>query len=476
MLKKTQMMLLLVGIDILSFSLFFLFAIVRVESNWEYECAVLCIVHYVYAIIAWKKLRFSFFTPKTLFLLALILFHEGNLLVVAFWGLTPEEESLCMLYRYGEERALAASKYCILFIFVYILLIIFFSGNRNDKIVPLNETTSNLTKIGYILMLAALPTTLFTDYRLSMGRIAQGYEGVYDADVTFYGIPLGYFTKMFYPAIILLLVGYKNKRKQFNRVFVIVLIYYVLRMLLIGRKADSILAIVPIFGLYMYYQKPKLKWYHFAGGYLLVFLSSMVSRLRGEAIGDSFGESIQTALMMSNPIKDILFEMGGTIKAVIQSQMAVPATGSFRLGSTYLWAPVGGILSGLKIETPWITSQTQLPQFLALPERGAYINATVPSMGGSAIGEWYLNFGWVGLLLMPVFIWAVSRYDGCYIRTRGNDLLFVYMNIFLYYFLRYSRQYVIELVWNPLFCIVVIALMNYMFTQRAIRRFDNGAG
>lgn len=474
-LTRKQAWLLFAGINLLFFSVFDLFFLVKVESHWELQCAILCIVHAVYAVIAWKALHFSFFSPKTLFLLFLVLFHEGNLLVAAFFPMTPEEQTFCMLYRYGEEQALTASRYCILFIFMYIWLVILLEGKQGERMAMPRKSAPNLTKIGWILMLVALPTTLYTDFKMALGRISQGYAGVYEADVTFYGIPLGYFTKMFFPAIVLLLIGYRNRKKQFYKIFVVVLLYYLLRMILIGRKGDSILAIIPIVGLYAHCFKPKGKWYYLVGGYLLVFVCSLVTKMRGTAIDAGFEQMLAETVQSANPIKDILLEMGGTIKAVIQSMMAVPATGSFRGGATYIWAPIGGILSGLKISTPWITAQTQMPQFFSLPERGAYINATVPSMGGSAIGEWYLNFGWPGLILMVALVWLIIRYDKRYIRSVNNDLAFAYMNIFLFYFLRYSRAYVIELVWNPLFCIMVVAVLNYLFTKKS-RRSDFQTG
>lgn len=463
------------GLLILLFTVFELFFVVEAsDPYWTNKYATICLIQYVYCVIAWRYLKIGFFTPKTLFLIFLILFHEGNLLVQAWMPMTEYEERVLMLNRYGQDNALKASQYVIIFIFVYCLLTVLFHKNTEGQTINGNATkfsnsatlSNRIRVMGIVFLLMSILPTLYTDFKLFIGRSIEGYVGVYNTDVSFYGMPLGYFTKMFFPAFVLLLIGNKNNKKKFIVIMTASLCYYVVRMMLIGRKADSILAILPIVGLFAMYYKPKIRIGVLVGGYALTYLSTLATKLRGVPIDADFSMYLSDTIQNTSPVKDILYEMGGTIKAVMQTMMAIPDTGTYRCGLTYLWAPIGGIFSGLKISVPSISSQTQMDLFFNLPERGVFINSTVASMGGSAIAEWYFNFGWIGIFLLPIFVGAILKFDDLYMKAVSSDLTFAYANVFLYYLLRYSRQYVIELVWNPLFCITAIFLLNRMLSNQ----------
>lgn len=472
---RKQFSLFAIGILVFLYTVGMLFFSISVTNRfWAIECAVVCLIHYIYIVISWASLKISFFSPKTLFLLALILFHEGNVLVAGFFAPTFEEKQMMMLYRYGEAFAFEATRYIMMFILVYVLLIIITHKIETPlECMDEGDSSKRMQFLGNLLLMISVPATLYTDMKMIMARTLGGYGGVYEADMSFHGIPLGYFTKMFFPAILLLLISRKKNKKSFQRVMIIALLYYVVRMLLIGRKADSILAILPILAIYYHFYRPKIKIWYVLSAYGLMYLLVLTTKLRGLPMDMGFMPALIEAVKETNPLKDLLIEMGGTIKAVMQVMMAIPETGSYRGGITYLWAIPGGLLQGFKIPVEGIFSQTQMELFLNLPERGAFINSTVFAMGGSAIAEWYFNFGWIGITLLPIFVWAVNKLDKAYMHSQGCSLKFVYYNIFLYYFLRYSRQYVIELVWNPFFSIGVIIVLNWLFFPKRYQESNN---
>lgn len=475
---RKQFSLFAIGLLVLLYTVGMMFFLVSAaDEHWEIKCATVCLVHYIYIVVAWFLLKIPFFSPKSLFLLALVLFHEGNIIVAGFFNLTAEDERLMMLYRYGENFAFEAIRYIVLFIFIYVLLIVITQKSTVYTESCLNtESPQKIRGLGELLLLISVPATLYTDAKMVVARSLGGYGGVYEADMTFHGIPLGYFTKMLFPAILLLLISQKDNKKAFQKIMVVAVLYYVMRMLLIGRKADSILALLPILGIYYNYYRPRIKIWHVLAGYAVLYLLVLTTKLRGLPMGLGFMPALMEGIRETNPLKDLLIEMGGTIKAVMQVMMALPETGTFRGGITYLWAIPGGLLQGLKIAVPEISNQTQMELFLNLPERGSFINSTVFAMGGSSVAEWYFNFGWLGVLLLPIFVWAINKFDKAYLRSKGCSLSFVYYNIFLYYFLRYSRQYVIELVWNPIFSIAVIMILNWLISPKGNQKNVNLGG
>ncbi len=465
--SRKQFTLFAIGILVLLYTIGALFFFISPnDKRWAFDCAVVCVVHYAFIMMAWCILKIPFFSPKSLFLLALVLFHEGNLIVAGLMNPTPEQiQYVMILYRYGDTRAFEAARYVMIFIFVYALFVLI--THRDAKIMKAanSENPRRLRLIGKILLIAAIPATLYTDIKMIIARGIGGYIGVYEVDVTLYGIPLGYFTKMLFPAILLLLISYKDNKKVFQKIMIVAMLYYAVRMLLIGRKADSILALLPIIGIYYHFYRPKIKLWYIVVGYGALYLIVVTTKMRGMPVGANFIETLQKTIHETNPLKDLLIEMGGTIKTVIQAMIAIPETGSYRGGASYLWAIPGGLLQGLKIKIDAISSQTQMDLFFALPERGTLVNNMVYAMGGSAIAEWYFNFGWLGIFLIPVFVWLVNKFDRAFLASKGCNLKFVSYNILMFYFLRYSRAYIIEMVWNPFFCIVAIAVLNWMISR-----------
>ena len=216
--------------------------------------------------------------------------------------------------------------------------------------------------------------------------------------------------------------------------------------------------------MYFFIRKPKIKLSQILYGYFGIYFVTIVTKTRDLKVDENFVISLKEAILAANPITDLLLEMGGTIKAIIQIMLAVPETGSFMFGKVYLLSPLASILSGLGISEQ-LVDYVSFNKFLSLPKRGAYINSTVASMGGSAIAEWFWNFGWIGIFLAIFMGLFIIIYENFIIKNIKNPIIFAIGCNFMFSLMRYTRGYFLELFWNTL-CQVIFVYIIYKFSEK----------
>ena len=459
-----QVMLIFIGL--------FLFALemlmIRVDINglsngWEYRCALIVLISVVYSIVTWKIMKFKFISPKFFVLFSLFMFHLSSVLVI---GLDKDTTYTTheMLYRYGETWGFLGTIYSNFFIYVYVIGIVLFSKkefeNKYNTIIRVDESEIRFCrKIGIIVFMIAILPQLYHDLSQISIKISGGYASMLETEISFYGIPLGWFTKLFLPSILIILSSYRYEKKKFTRIMMLTVMYFSIFMLLTGRKGNSIQTFVPIIFMYFYFFKPKIKMHYIIIAYLGIYLVTIVTHIRALEINDQFIGNFKSVITEAEPIKDLALEMGGTVKAPIQALMAIPSTGEFQWGKTYIYSVIYSISSGLKIPNN-LSKYALFNSYLSQPERGQFINSTVFAMGGSAIAEWYWNFGWCGIPLVIIFSYFILKYEKILISRGNKPINFAILTSFMYYLMRYTRGYFNEIIWQPIYIYIFIFIIS----------------
>lgn len=441
-----------------------------VGEKWEFRSAIVTLLFLIYYVLVWLVMKFDVISPKFFILLSLNLFHISNVIVMGF-KLT-EYNKYIMLYRYGENYGFLATFYSNCIIMSYVIGLVIFSKSNNYKIdIKTKQRVSQYKlivcrKIGILIFSISLFPTLYSDLMQVTAKINGGYSASVNTVATFYGIQLGWFTKMFVPSILLLMISYMYEKKKCLRILIATIGYYSIFMFFTGRKGNTIQIIVPIICLYYHCFRPKIKINQVFVSYLGIYLVTIVTKTRNLKVDSFFWENLKKVVIEANPLTDLMLEMGGTVKAVIQIMIAIPNTGNFQFGLSFPMGIILSILNGLKIPVESLKKYAVFAEYLSQPERGSFINNTVASMGGSCIAEFYWNFGWFSILFMLIVSLLVLYYERKIQENAHNPIKLAILYSFLYYFMRYTRGYITDTVWDPLFIYIIVMICNKLFVRR----------
>lgn len=474
--SKTKFVVVTIGIMMIFLNYYILAVdIVQLSPGWEYRAGITTVILIVYSLISWRILGLKYASPTFFVLFSLYMFHLSSITVIGF-DTSTKYDYMQMLYRYGDEWGFQGTLYSELFIEVYLLGVLMFSKS-NTELADYDETKGTdgnsleiCRSIGLCMLAISILPQLYHDVIQIGAKIAGGYQAMFESDTTFYGIPLGWFTKLFLPAILLVLSSYRNNKRRFTIVMGITAAYFLIFMFFTGRKGNTIQTLVPLLFMYCYFFKPKLKIWYIAVAYLGICFVTIVTHTRELAVDANFWNSLQEVIRESEPIKDLCLEMGGTVKAPIQALMSIPATGNYQWGLTYIASFFYSIFSGLKIPCSGLEKYALFNIYLSQPERGTFINSTVFAMGGSAIAEWYWNFGWYGIPLTLVFALFICKIEQKIYCSAYKPVWFGTWVSFLYYLMRYTRGYFNEIVWQPIYVFLFVALIQVVLIKRAPER------
>lgn len=430
----------------------------EIGDKWELYAGIISIFVFVYGMFVWWKFKLKFLSPSFLFFIASYLLHLALIILVAFNLREYKVKNNIVLYSYSEEDAPFAILYCCWFLFMYVSSYMLLKKKKInfDKAKPRQEIYNKkeiqliqARNAGRILFFISAPAMLYNNITLMKIRMTISYHDIYNVNPSFYGIPLGPFINLFLPSLFFLLYSYKNDKKRFTLISTFIAIYYGIYMVLTGAKIAAIVTILAIMVMYNYYFGLKLTLKNVILSYLaikaLVAVTSMRSDI-GLAVEGNIIQQFMDGFINDDPIIELLNELGGTILTPTLVMYAVREGGGYLWGKSYLFGPLGSILEGMRI-TDYFSNQANMVVYLTDPARGAYINSKTYAMGGSAIGEWYLNFGWIGIILVPIFVIAIIKFEEVIFRDKNNPLSEVMAYCFLISLIMYSRQYITDMFW-----------------------------
>ena len=472
--SRKKAYLIMAGMLLIISILLFQNTILSLNDGWETISAIFTIVEIAYLIIAFRGLNKSFLSLSFLFSVALILFHLGNVIVVGLDLYMPEYSQNLMIYRYGEDRAKPAIIYSIWFILFFIIGCILFSqeGKNGQKIENLKHIDWNDDKhiacknTGLILISISILPSLYVLALMANARLTMGYAEVYNVDYRFFGVSVGWLTNLLIPGIFLLLVGISNYKKIFLRITYFVTFYYVIYMFLSGRRADGFLVIMSILILRNFFYKIKLRISSIVLCWIGLASLTFIAQTRGEemAISEMLFSFIES-IFHFDILWDFFLELGGTIRSPLLVIEVMKQYPQYRLGLTYLLSPISAVLNGLRI-TSSLNNFISFYSFLSSPDMRNIIGSAINNMGGSAIAEWYFNFGSIGVILVPFLakgILYLEKKSETFVETPFLQAFCFYS---FYWILRYSRGYFSEMMWVFLFTFAVAGIIYSLLERR----------
>lgn len=444
-------------------------------NGWELTSALTSIIVGVFFFAVWKMMKFEFWSPTFFVIFSLYMFHLSTLALL-FFDHSIIQDEFVLLFRYESRIGFLASLYSSIFIVVFIMGCVSFKKNTllykvtNESIDP--NILKQTRRLGLFLFFISFPPEL---YHVSMQIITRKIFGYAEVDATvgseINGIPIGFLFNLFIPSILLILSSYRNNKRKFTIIALIWGIYYVALMFFTGRKGSSILAIIPVLFMYCLFYRIKFKLIYAVALYILLVVMSMTTLTRFSVMDSSFSSNIAETYKKNDPIRDICLEMGGTIKGPIQAMMAVKDISDFRFGLTYPACFLDILNEYLGFDNKMIGQYAKFNEFLSDPSRGAEVNDSVYSMGGSMIAEWYWNFGWIGVPLVYFLAFFICRYESIIYKKSKNPIQFAVYLMLLHFILKWTRGYFYDVVWLSLYTYIVISIFRKLFVSKKYYRF-----
>lgn len=482
-LQKQQLIVFLFGLLIqMGLSLVFAKEFFTLGEKWEFYGAVISVYILAFALFIWIKFKFTYLSPVFLFFIASYLLHLALVVLVGFHLKEFRVLRNVVLYSYSERDCAVACFYCCWFLFIYIASYLLMSGSenlhisRNKKLLSM-ENDFELKKAGvagYSLLFLSAPAMLYNSMLQIQVRLSGAYSKIYSVDSSFHGVPLGPMMNLFLPAVFFILYSYIKSKKKFIAVAISISLYYILYMILSGAKIHSLVTILAILVMYNHYFGLKLSPKIIVFGYLAMKVIVAVTSMRSDTgLGETGGVWAQfvEGFLNKDPIIELLAELGGTILTVTLVMLSIRTGGDYLYGQSYLFGPVGSILKGLRI-SDYFSDKADMYVYLTDPARGSYINGKTYAMGGSAIGEWFLNFGWAGLLLVPLLVWLIMKLQRALLDDSENAFRKVMCYCFLVLFIMYSRQYITDLFWITFYrcvtCYILLKLLSGTSLQKKV--------
>lgn len=363
------------------------------------------------ALYTWFKLRKEFICLYNLFLLLLYLFTYAQCLLSVF-NLVPETSAL---FRYCTKNDILNAE-----MFTILSLICFHIGalfsckklqlDNNSTIKnPKDSTLMNaaIKKVGLIFLFFSAPSFFYTLLSMVTTVATKGYRAIYGYDEVS-GLSLSTMDKMvnitsdyFIPALICLLIVYRNSRRNRNIILLLMGIEIVIK-LYIGGRGDAIILLLIILVTYHYTVKPitlrkALKYSMY--GYILISFLTVIAQTRGDTnrsifnyisvFCDSFGNE--------NLFISAVSEMGFTLYPLLMVMKIVPSFYGFLHGKSYLYAFTSII--------PNIGFWEVHPA--TLYSRGGVWLMEVLNLsfgpGYTLCADAYRNFGWGGFWILALF-------------------------------------------------------------------------
>ena len=450
-------------------------------GNWNQEfkesyIGVLSLINITIFIISLHELQKEIFSVASLFVIFMYLFNMG-IPIARLMNWIDESERLFLqrrVYSMGYDTFLEFTLFAFLLISMLQVGIICFNRNqlineRNNYIT--NEYMSKLHKckeIGLICVLIGFVPYFYTEFAYIQNALTYGYQNA-ESDFNLSGTGFGLIGNIFLLGIIMELVYLQNKPKKFDCLFAVASIYQIIRMFITGDRSTGV-ALILVFVLIRHKYVSPIKGVKAFFWAVLIYISlifikfvELTRSIQSPSIGEVLGEVTQ-----SNIFAETVFEYGGNIWSGMMVYYCVPSSGSFRYGLTYLAAIIGKPLQILGI-TNDVWSFANFSVFLTQGNHGALIDSLTQAMGGSFSGEVYFNFGWIGIVLIPIFGYYLAKFSYTCFDRHNNPVLSGYLLYVATLVIWWVRQYFTSVAWQALFYGVFVLLLYQVLSKRSVQ-------
>ncbi len=380
----------------------------------------------VWVLWSWKSLTNSWFDPYSMFIVAAVLFHGGQVFLMAF-----SLNNTGLLSKLFRDHVLIEALYLAIFgiaaFHLGALLIAYirrYPSNRDPNKKTHTSDPPNITLVhtfGWIMILLAIfPAMIVVRDGLQVTQ-SSGYFGLFQQDsVVGIGSIANILAAFLVPGALFIVVD--SKEKPLNQIIsAVIILTYSASQFLLGFRAQGAMPLFAYVWLWHRTVRKLPKSFLFGSGLILLLIVFPFVKLTRNLSGNQwldYSTWIKVFITNSNPVTDILSEMGASLSTVAYTLELVPLARGFEFGGTYLyafltilpnlfWRVHPAIAHGLAAD--WLI-QTVDPTFARIGG----------GMGYSFIAEAYLNFGWlgtpiilaiIGLLFAGLVLWAHDGRD-----------------------------------------------------------------
>lgn len=270
-----------------------------------------------------------------------------------------------------------------------------------------NKQNNRLKQIAwFVLIISIYPyyNEIITNAIISLTR---GYVAIYGQELkTGIGNASGILADYFIPALIVLYIAYRDKRRW--RLFILgVFIFNGIILLVTGGRSDAVIMVAMLLILHNYLVKAfTKKGIMIIAGccFGLLIILATIGRVRGDE-HRTLQEIAQTETD-DNAAVEVISEMGWSMFCLIQTEGIVPENENFRFGSTYALS-FTSIIPNLEFwEIHPAKEGANMSDWLTDKLNMGY------GTGFSMCAEAYINFGYFGALMMMLLGYIINAFFG----------------------------------------------------------------
>jgi len=406
-----------------------------------------------------------------LFLIMSVLFLQGQVVLNAF-NLTTDG---ILSNKFTNEEIINVILDCHLFFICYIFGLCI-PKQTNEIINKYQSTDKLLVKIGYILLLLALPFELYVNLtRLKFTKMygyASNYQSISLNSISSGAKILSYF---FMPACLFIFFG-SNPKSRNEKVAIGMIILHAILEMLIGYRANAMIPLIlMIYGLSVKSQntnnyklsnkiKKQITKFCVLAIIVIIFIFPLIrnSRNNGGLLKNDISEyfSIEQYKDLFKTFND----MGKSMQTIIYTKKIVPNSSPYRYGYTYL-----------------IYSTTIIPNFFwdrhpaeTYGSLGKWITQIVDpefykfggSLGFSCVAEFYVNFGYLGIIIFSILLGFSLEKIEKKIDLSKKSVDYASISIVAIYLMSFSRGESGDLFRGIFWYMLIPRIMYYIFLWR----------
>lgn len=438
-------------------------------KNWAAVVSTIAIVEIIAQISQMLILNIDVIDFRVVFIVLHYLFMFGRVFI---YGYLPKMDVFWdQRYRYQSSALLLSGLYCICAIQGLFLGLLFgFSDKTSDSQIS-NEFGNSKSKTiyfaGIVCLLIGLPCSLITD---RARIITTYYSNTYRSIDVGLGI-IDDLASLFIVGIILLLSSNCLKKKSEKFISLLTIIYYIFVMMFSGDRRHQITAILVLVVLcckkYELLKRMRITTYILLGIFSIIMLNFIyiIRDFRDTSLQSIFPYISENfmELFSLNAVKETLIEFGISFYSICNVIKYVPSTISFQYGKGFISALLSLLPTGLMKNGELMDTQISLSALINKMEGNP--------VGASLIGDFYINFGFLGCVLIVIFgrimdrimrkrsklgsEWSVARY---YI------LYYVFLTLVRATFAQCIRMTVVNVIF-PMFIIGVVDKLGNKYVK-----------
>ncbi len=368
----------------------------------EYCSCVLAVLAGIWTPLSWRWITGSIFGPYGLFLISSLLFNSGTILLEVF-GLNeagPIPSNVSQETAVNTVLMVALATMCLQLGGLLALQTV--RARRKGCTLQACSDGQHLRQVGWFLIVISFIPACYVNWT-NLTTVQQlGYAGILtgDHDLGWAAAParLGAFLV---PGALFLLAGSKGRRSSAFVATVIVGGYSLFYLYLGGRQVGAMSLVALTWLIHICIRRVPMFLLGTAAVLAVVLVFPFIHELRSASSADYKGQSEKVLAFLSekNPAALSLAEMGWTITILAEVHDMVPEIRSYDYGVSYLYA-VSTLFPNLFWDQhPAITAGTPDKWFSRMHDPNKAVNAM--TFGFSYLGEAYLNFGIIGIAVVP---------------------------------------------------------------------------